>query len=199
MKKLFRISFWVTWGIPQDGKCNGLVQETFQGFNRYLLSFHPSRRGSESFSLGELIQDIVQKFQLAVEKKKIRLQTNLVQNLPFVFADIGLLKRVFENLIENAIKYTPESGSITIAVVPKEERLRVQVSDTGVGVRPEDLPHLFDRSYWLKKGRPRDTGATGLGLAITKRVLELHGSDITADSVVDAGTTFTFTLPIYRG
>jgi two-component system OmpR family sensor kinase len=121
-----------------------------------------------------------------------------VEDLPFVFADIGLIERVFENLIENAIRYTPDNGTITIAVVPKEERLMVQVSDTGSGIRPEDFPHLFDRSYRLKRRRLEDAEGTGLGLIITKRILELHGSDIKVDSVVDVGTTFTFTLPIYR-
>ena len=152
----------------------------------------------ESFSLGELIQDIAQKFQLVIEERKICLQTNVVEDLPFVFADIGLIERVFENLIENAVRYTPENGSITIAAVPKEERLMVQVSDTGSGIQSEDLTHLFDRSYHPKRERPRDTAGTGFGLAITKRILELHGSDIKVDSVVDAGTTFTFTLPVYR-
>ncbi len=121
-----------------------------------------------------------------------------MKDLLFVFAGIGLIERVFENLIENAIRYTPESGSITIAVVPKEERLIVQISDTGSGIRPEDLPHLFNRSYKLKRERPKDPEGTGLGLIITKRILELHGSDIKVDSVADVGTTFTFSLPVYR-
>lgn len=152
----------------------------------------------ESFSLDELIQDIMQKFQLAAEKKKIRLQTNFVENLPFVFGDIGLIERVFENLIENAVRYTPENGSITITVVPKDEKLMVRVSDTGSGIRPEDIPHLFDRSYRLKRERQKDAEGSGLGLAIAKRILELHGGDIEVDSVVNVGTTFTFTLSIYK-
>jgi two-component system, OmpR family, sensor kinase len=152
----------------------------------------------ESFSLAELIQDIIQKFRLIAEKKKIVLRPNFEENLPFVFADIALIERVFENLIENAVRHTPENGSITISVVPKEERLMVQVTDTGSGIRPEDLPHLFDRSYRQKRERPRDTEGAGLGLIITKTILELHGSDIKVASVVDNGTTFTFTLPVYR-
>ncbi len=152
---------------------------------------------SEPFSPGELIQDIVQKFQLVAEKKKIGLRTNFVEDIPFVYADIGLIERVFENLIENAVRYTPESGSITIALLPKGERLMVQVSDTGSGIQPEDLMHLFDRSYQLKRERPRDAEGTGLGLVITSRILELHGSDIKVDSAVGVGTTFAFTLPFY--
>jgi signal transduction histidine kinase len=152
----------------------------------------------ESFSPGELIQDIAQKFRLAAEKKKISLQINFVENLPFVSADIGLIERVFENLIENAVRHTPENGIIIIRVVPKEERLMVQVSDTGSGIRPEDLPHLFARSYLMKRERAKDTEGAGLGLAITKRILELHGSEIEVNSEVGVGTTFIFTLPVYK-
>lgn len=152
----------------------------------------------ESFSLGELIYDIMQKFRLVVEKKKICLQTNFVEDLPLVFADIALIERVFENLIENAVRYTPERGSITVAVLPESGRLIVQVADTGSGIEPEDLRHLFDCSYPLKRERQLDTKGTGLGLSITRRILELHGSDIKVDSTVDVGTTFLFTLPVYR-
>jgi len=186
---------YLTTAVKRSNQLGKLVPDLFELAK---LDSHNVQVHFESFSLGELIQDIAQKFQLAVEKKKIRLHANFVEDLPFVFADIGLLERVFENLIENAIRHTPESGSLTIAVVPKGERLIVQVSDTGSGIQPEDLTHLFNHSYWLKRERPRNAGGTGLGLAITKKILELHGSDIKGYSVVDAGTTFTFTLPIYR-
>ena len=152
----------------------------------------------ESFSLVELIQDIIQKFQLTADRKKIKLRTNFAEDLPFVFADIGLIERVFENLIENATRYTPENGSITIAVIPEEDELVVKVSDTGSGIRRENIPGLFDRSYRLKKERPRAADGTGLGLAITKRILELHRSGIEVESEVDVGTTFTYTLPVYK-
>jgi signal transduction histidine kinase len=150
----------------------------------------------ESFCLDELIEDIVQKFQLSVEKKRIKLQTNSAEHLPMVFADIGLIERVFENLIENAIRYTPENGSITITVVPDGDKLVVKVADTGSGIRPEYIPNLFDRSYRVKREYPGD--GTGLGLPISKRILELHQSGIEVESEVDVGTTFTYTLPIYN-
>jgi two-component system OmpR family sensor kinase len=152
----------------------------------------------ESFSLAELIQDIMQKFRLITGKNKTGLRTDVAEDLPFVFADIALIERVFENLIENAVRHTPESGSITVSVVPREERLMVQVSDTGSGIGPEDLAHLFDRSYRQKRERPNDAEGVGLGLIITKKILELHGSDIKVDSGIKAGTTFTFALPVYR-
>jgi two-component system OmpR family sensor kinase len=152
----------------------------------------------EPFSLAELVQDITQKFRLVAEEKKIALRTNEMENLPFVFADIALVERAFENLIENALRHTPENGSITINAAPEDERLLVRVSDTGSGIRPEELDHLFDRSSRQNKERKKDTEGAGLGLVITKKILELHGSNIKVDSVVDVGTTFSFTLPLYR-
>ncbi len=152
----------------------------------------------ESFSLAELVQDIMQKFHLAVEKKKIKLQQNFPEHLPLTFANIGLIERVFENLIENAARYTPENGSITVSAGFESGRVKVQVSDSGSGIRPEDIPYLFDRSHRMGRSRADSAGGLGLGLVITRRILELHGSDIKVDSVVDAGTTFTFTLPVYK-
>jgi len=153
---------------------------------------------TEPFSLAELIQDILQKFQLTVEKKKIALSMNAIEDLPLVFADIGLCERVLENLIDNAIRYTPEDGSIVISVAPEQDRIAVRVSDTGAGISPEDIRHLFDRMY--RRGRSRGDGSTGsgLGLAIVRKILELHESSIEVSSTVNVGTTFTFTLPLYK-
>jgi hypothetical protein len=152
----------------------------------------------EFFSLGELIQDIVQKFQLAAEKKKITLQINTAERLPLVFADIGLCERLIENLIDNAVRYTPEDGTISINAIPDNERVAVSVSDTGSGIRPEDIPHLFDRFYRKDRSRPDSSPGSGLGLAIAKRIVELHGSGLEVSSAVNIGTTFVFTLPINK-
>ena len=152
----------------------------------------------EPFSLAELIQDILQKFQLAADKKKITLHMDVAENLSLAFADIGLCERVLDNLIENAVRYTPEDGAIRVTAVPKDERIEVQVSDTGSGIRPEDITQLFERSSRLKSEHPKDVERAGLGLAIVKRILELHGSDIRVNSAVNVGTTFIFTLPVYK-
>jgi len=150
----------------------------------------------EPFSLGELVQDVVQKFRLSAEKKNVRLQARLREDLGFVSADIGLIERVFENLIENALRYTPEGGEITVALIPETDRITVQVTDTGCGIPQEELPHIFDRFYRVEK-HERSDGA-GLGLAIAKRILELHGGSIRAESAVDRGTAFTFHLPVHK-
>jgi two-component system OmpR family sensor kinase len=149
----------------------------------------------EPFSLPELIQDILQKFQLTAEQKKVHLRMDAEEPLPLAFADIGLCERVFENLIDNALRYTPEDGSILVSAVSEKGRIAVRVSDTGSGILPEDIPHLFERLD--RRERPKQDSGTGagLGLAIVRRILELHGSTIEVKSAVHAGTTFSFTLP----
>jgi two-component system, OmpR family, sensor kinase len=148
----------------------------------------------EPFSLSELAQDVVQKLTLVAEKKQVSLQLDIRADLPYVSADIGLIERALENLIENAIRHTPEKGTVTVALSVGVERILTQVSDTGCGIAPEDLPYIFARYYRVGNGQyGRSTGA-GLGLAITKRILELHGSSIEAQSIVNSGTTFAFSL-----
>jgi len=151
----------------------------------------------EPFNLSELVQDVVQKFQLNAEEKQIGIVTEIDEELPPVHADIGLIERALENLIENAIHYTPQGGSIGLALRPGKEVISVRVSDTGQGIPAEELPYIFDRFYQLdesRKGRPEHSG---LGLAITKRILELHDRSIEVTSALNAGTTFTFQLPVY--
>ena len=152
----------------------------------------------EPFSLAELVQDVVQKFRLLSESKQVTLQATLGEGLPFVSADIGLIERALENLIENGLRYAPSGGRVMVALSLKDENIMVRVTDTGCGIPPEDLPHIFDRYYQgNKKRQAGDTGA-GLGLAITKRICDLHGSAIEVQSVVNGGTTFSFSLPTVR-
>ena len=150
----------------------------------------------EPFSLGELVQDVAQKFQLVVENKKIKIQTNVQEDLPFVLADIGLIERVFENLFENAFRYTSEGGTLSVSLQRSQQAIIVQVSDNGCGIPAEDLPYIFDRFYRVEKTRQEKYGGAGLGLAITRRILELHESSITVNSLPAVGATFTFSLPI---
>ncbi len=152
----------------------------------------------EPFHLGELVQDVAQEFRLAGEQKRIRIETEFPENLPFVSADIGLIERAVENLIDNAIRYTPEGGTVTVALSAEPSQVAVRVQDTGIGIPEEDLPHIFDRFY-RTKGHPCDeSDGSGLGLAITRRIIELHGSQIQVASEPNVGTTFTFHLPLAR-
>lgn len=151
---------------------------------------------AEPFSLGELVQDVTQKYQLVAENKNLRLRADFEGEPPFVFADIALIERVLENLLENAVRYTPEGGVVTVRLSPERERVVVSVQDTGRGIREEDLPHIFERYYRVEK-QPETPGCAGLGLAITKRILELHNSAITVQSTPGEGTTFAFSLPVH--
>jgi signal transduction histidine kinase len=150
----------------------------------------------ESFNLSELVQDVVQKFQLKAKEKQINIATNIQKELPFVSADIGLIERVLENLLENAIHYTPEGGSIGLVLTPERQDISVQVSDTGRGIPEEELSNIFNRFYQLDKSRKGEEGHAGLGLAISKRILELHNRAIEVTSSVGSGTSFTFQLPV---
>lgn len=151
----------------------------------------------EAFSLAELVQDVVQKFQLQAEKRGVHLRTQFGADLPNAYGDIGLMQRVLDNLIENALRHTPEGGQVSITLDANPDRLTVKVADNGCGIPPSELPHIFDRFYRMEKNRENAEHA-GLGLAIAKRILDLHGSDIRADSVLQHGTTFEFYVPAYH-
>jgi hypothetical protein len=150
----------------------------------------------EPFNLSELAHDVVQKFQLKSGEKQIALSTNIEQDLPFVHADIGLIERVLENLIENAIQNTPRGGAISLVLTPQNEDITIQVSDTGYGIPAEEQALVFDRFYQLEKSRKSEQGHSGLGLAITKKILELHDRSINVVSALGSGTTFSFQLPV---
>ena len=151
----------------------------------------------EPFSLAELVQDVTQKFQLNAEARGIRLQAEYGEDLPFAYGDIGLMQRVLDNLIENALRYTPAGGHITLSLSANPDKITVKVADDGYGIPEDDLPHIFDRFYRLEKSRAGTSNA-GLGLAIVKRILELHGSNIFAASQPQHGTTFTFQLATHH-
>jgi two-component system OmpR family sensor kinase len=186
---------YLTIAIKRSEQLGKLVSELFELAK---LDSPDVQVHFEPFSLAELIRDILQKFLLAAEKKKVSLRVNIAEPLPLAFADIGLSERMLDNLIENALRYTPKDGSITVTAVPGNESITVEVSDSGSGIQPEDIPHLFDRYYRMGRNQLDSSGGSGLGLAIVKRILELHGSDIQVSSTIDVGTTFTFTLPVYR-
>jgi signal transduction histidine kinase len=150
----------------------------------------------EPFNLSELVQDVAQKFQLKVDEKQISLSIKGEKNLPFVNADIGLIERVLENLIENAIQNTPPGGSVRLVLTPQREDISVQISDTGYGIPEEERARIFNRFYKLDKSRKQEPGHSGLGLAITKKILEIHDRSIEVASVLGSGTTFTFQLPV---
>ncbi|MGU3627901.1 sensor histidine kinase [Comamonas sp. C24C] len=145
----------------------------------------------ESFSLRDLVQDVFQKFELAAESRHIALQADLAPQLPAVRADLGMMERVLSNLLDNALRYTPEGGSISIGIRSVGPELELTVSDTGPGIPPELREGLFRRPFTV--GGARRDG--GLGLRIVHQMLELHGVGIHLVEGDGGGAAFRFSLP----
>lgn len=155
----------------------------------------------EVFSLTELAQDVVQKFRLARRNEAV-LEAHLPHDLALVEADVGLVERVLENLVGNALRHTPPEGQVHLSVESRPSGFLVRVDDTGKGIPAEDLPQIF-RRYFRREGdaqspSERQSGA-GLGLAIARRIVELHGSELDCSSEPGKGTCFSFTLPPAAG
>jgi len=152
----------------------------------------------EAFSLPELLQDVAQEFHLDAEDKGIEMVVELNATSAFTIGDIGLIQRVLENLVRNAIRFTPVGGTVTLSISDRQSTLAVAVSDTGSGIHDRDIPRIFDRFYRTVQGEEARSESSGLGLAIVKRILDLHDSRITVQSRLNAGTRFEFELPVYR-
>ncbi|MCA1582208.1 MAG: HAMP domain-containing histidine kinase [Acidobacteria bacterium] len=153
----------------------------------------------EPFSLAELVQDVVQKFRLAAEKKGVTLTAEPPGDLSFARGDIGLVERVLENLLDNALRYTPQGGEVDVRLLSENDFLSVTVADTGSGIRAEDLPRVFERFYRAPARESGTKGGAGLGLAIAHRIIDLHGGRIEAESLSGAGSRFRFWLPSATG
>ena len=147
----------------------------------------------EPFVLEDLVQDVIQEFELPIRQKGVRLETPAPVEVPLVFGDIGLIERVLRNLLENALRFTEAGGTIGVAVLAGPDSCRVEVWDTGAGIEPADLPRIFDRFYRGEKSRGDAATHAGLGLAIVKRIVDLHGGTIEAASRPGM-TVFSFTL-----
>jgi len=181
--------------IQHCERLSKLVEELFELAK---LDSHEAKVQHEPFNISELAYDVVQKFDLSAEERQITIQIEHNKGLPFVNADIAMIERVIENLLDNALRHTPAGGSIRIAFSSQNGDIAVSVSDTGYGIAEEDLPHIFDRFYQRAKSQESKASHSGLGLAITKRILELHNKSIVVESTAGSGTTFTFFLPVYH-
>lgn len=126
--------------------------------------------------------------------KRITMDLSGIRKAPPVLADSKRIEQVLINLIDNAIKYTPENGTITISAREEGDMLAIEVKDTGIGIPPNDLQRLFERFYRVDSARSREQGGTGLGLSIVKHIVQLHGGTVAVESTPGKGSTFSFTL-----
>jgi two-component system, OmpR family, sensor kinase len=171
-----------------------LVSDLFQ---LATLEAHDTRLHYEAFSLGELAQDVAHKHSLQAAEKRIRLETDIPRKTPLVWGELGLVERVFENLLDNAIKYTPEGGTVRLSVVSETEHVVARVSDNGPGIPEDDLPHIFERFYRVGRHQPGTSEGAGLGLAIAQTIVQLHRSRLEIESIPGRGSVFGFRLPLY--
>jgi len=145
--------------------------------------------------LEETIDLVVTGLQGWADRKGIKLCVELPENVPKVQGNSTRLRQVLTNLLENALKYTPSGGTVTIRIVVENSSTTVCVKDTGIGISPDHLPHVFEKFYRVETEETNDIAGTGLGLAIARSIVEVHGGHIWAESQPGVGSTFSFTLP----
>ncbi|MDT8898874.1 MAG: sensor histidine kinase [Thermanaerothrix sp.] len=198
--------------LPMDLEQVQVLYDQVQLLNRLvadlrLLSLAESGHLTLEKQLTELfplVQKVVGQFEAAAAQKAVRLTITAPDNLPALPLDAQRIQQVLANLLDNALRYTPEGGEIRIEITPdqNQHRIVVAVSDTGPGIPREDLSHVFERFYRADKSRARSSGGSGLGLAIVKQLVQLHGGEVHAVSPIYTdsqgrgyGTRLEFTLP----
>jgi signal transduction histidine kinase len=184
---------YLTIVYDSNRKLSVLVEQLFQYAKLEANLVTPQK---EPFMISELASDIMMAYQLKAAGKKIHLNIETPDNLPLVFADISLTERVLQNLLDNAFKFTPAGGTITILLAETSAGVKVAVTDTGIGISPEELTHIFER-YKQIHVRSHESKGMGIGLAIVKKILELHQAVIEVYSEPGKGTTFNFELQLF--
>jgi len=196
--------------IYQDDMDSGLRKEFLTDINKEIdrlssvvgdlltlvhIDSHKLRLRREMMVFSDTVRETVGRLKPLAGKRKQEIVTRIADGCE-MFADPGKLAQVCYNIIENAIKYTPDGGTITVSLQKVGRDAVLEISDTGVGIPEEDVPHVFDRFYRVDKARSRDTGGTGLGLSIVQQIVRLHAGSVTVQSERGKGTTFIVQLPV---
>jgi len=176
-------------------RLKNLVSELFELSK---LEARETKPKLEPFSLAELVQDIQQKNSLLAEEKNIKLEVKFPYDLPMVYADIGMMEKVIQNLLDNAIKFTQANGNVLIKLTPEKKEILVEIQDTGQGIHQDELLHIFDRYQRNQRSNQKENEGLGLGLAIVKRIMEVHELEIDVNSIPEKGTNFSFKIPIHK-
>jgi two-component system phosphate regulon sensor histidine kinase PhoR len=149
----------------------------------------------EEIQLREFFSEVAAHWKNRSEQAGIELRTDIPVDLPLLHADSFRLEQVFNNLIDNALKYSERGDAVIIRARPVENLIEIRVEDSGAGIAPADLPHIFERFYRADKARSRMRGGTGLGLSIVKHIVQRHGGTVAAESVHGVGTTIILRFP----
>ena len=165
-----------------------------------MLLISKTESGVDTFSVEEieltaLVQEACELFSPTAEDKGVTLRCDVPEKSRLA-GDTRMIQRMLSNLLDNAIKYTPSGGSVTVSLEEKEEHLVISVTDTGIGISPGDLPRIFERFYRCDQSRSQE--GIGLGLSLARAIARAHGGDITATSLPNQGSTFKVTLPKSR-
>lgn len=188
---------------PRDDEHLGIVLEEARVLSRLVEDLRTLTLADDAglnlakgtADLADLAHDVVGSFAAQAEGRKITLQVDAPADLPRVYVDPERIRQVLTNLLSNALRYTSPGGTIRVRVLREgADRIAVAVEDTGTGIPPEDLPHIFDRFY-----KSKDSRGTGLGLAIAKSLVAAHGGEIAVSSEPGRGTTIRFALPLDPG
>lgn len=183
---------WIGFLKDQLDRLSTLVNEML--FLEDMRSSYPLRQ-KERLNFSALIDHYLKSVDPLVEQKRIRLQTT-IQDAIYLFADQEAMTRLITALVDNAIKYTPDEGVIAVSLTQSARKIVLSIENSGEGIGPEHVEHIFDRMYRVAKSRSRNEGGKGLGLAIAKSVVERYGGSISVDSKVGQQTSFRVTLPL---
>jgi two-component system phosphate regulon sensor histidine kinase PhoR len=165
-----------------------------------LSQMDADRLGLEIQGVGvsQFVESCVETARRPAAERDLRISVNLSNRLPDIAADRRRLAEVLQNLLDNAIQYTPPGGQIMLSASANGSEVTFTVSDTGIGIPQTDQPRIFERFYRVDVARSREVGGTGLGLAIAKHLVEVHGGRIWVESEVGQGSQFHFTVPIFE-
>lgn len=174
-------------------KLSNLINQLFEYSKLEAEQITPVK---EPFSITELSHDLFAKFEVLAQRKNIKLKLNKPQENCMVYADVSLVERALQNLIENAIKYTAPNGEVKLSLNHKNDQIEINITDTGTGIPLSEQPFIFDRYKQVDKSTKKQ--GYGLGLAIVKKIMDLHDTTITVLSKPKEGSSFIFNLPAYR-
>jgi PAS domain S-box-containing protein len=181
--------------IRQIKEQTALVEKFIQDILTVTRLDHLPGMNMQPVDLNALLTDIARQLRARAETKAIDMQLELADDLPTIAGDTEQLQRAFANLVDNGLNYTPTDGKVAIRTFTDNGKIAVEIADTGIGIREEDLPHIFDRFYRSSEARALEHGGTGLGLAIVKKVMDMHGYEIDVSSHPGKGTTFRAHIP----
>ena len=192
--------------VDNEGTLKEFMSVIYQNSNRLAnliddlldlsrIEFGKMKMEFEPLDIRPIVNRSINILEKSAKDKGISIKIDIPENLPKISGDGKRLSQVFLNLLDNAIKYTPENGSITVSACPAGKFVQTNIADTGIGISEKDIPRIFERFYRVDKGRSRELGGTGLGLSIVKHIVQAHNGQVWVKSALGQGSIFSFTIP----